>query len=369
MKTWKMVGILLFCFTCSWMLAQSENSSDEQDSQKEVSTVNPAVSGGTKNYIPIWKSSSTAGDSVIYQSTSGTNSGFVGIGTTNPVAAFEVNEAIPNSYNYIAYFNNTTEDVNTILTVESPQGITNIGVDQLGGSYLYSGTGNIYLGPDQTNTLWVGGFGCSNTCNGKVGMQTSTPQNPLDVAGSVAIGAYGGVDAAPSDGLIVSGYVGIGTPTPTNLLTLVKGGGPAIADGWSTYSSRRFKTNIQTLQGALEKVEQLRGVSYDLKATGKHEVGVIAEEVGAVVPEIVSWDKNGTDAQGVDYGRLTALLIEATKEQQTVIDQQQEQIEAQQKQIDLLASKVKTVETAVETNGNRQSTLQIVKASVSQLQN
>ena len=42
--------------------------------------------------------------------------------------------------------------------------------------------------------------------------------------------------------------VGIGT---TNLLTLGKGAGPSIADGWATYSSRRWKTNIQPLQNAL----------------------------------------------------------------------------------------------------------------------
>jgi len=107
----------------------------------------------------------------------------------------------------------------------------------------------------------------------------------------------------------------------------------AIGDGWDTYSSRRWKTNIQTLQGALATVEQLRGVSYDLKDSGKHEVGVIAEEVGAVVPEIVSWEKNGKDASGVDYSRLTALLIEATKEQQALIEKQQQRINKQQAQM------------------------------------
>ena len=117
------------------------------------------------------------------------------------------------------------------------------------------------------------------------------------------------------------GRVGIGTGlnSPTNLLTLVQGGGPAIADGWNTYSSRRWKTNIQPLQNALGKIEQLRGVSYDLKESGKHEIGVIAEEVGAVVPEVVSFEQNGKDARGVDYSRLTALLIEAVKQQQREI--------------------------------------------------
>ena len=118
------------------------------------------------------------------------------------------------------------------------------------------------------------------------------------------------------------GGVGIQTTTVTNSLTIGQGQGAALADGWNTYSSRRWKTNIQTLPDALDKVERLRGVSYDLKENGKHEIGVIAEEVGAVVPEIVQWDKNGKDANGVDYSRLTALLIEAVKQQQSEIRQE-----------------------------------------------
>jgi hypothetical protein len=54
-----------------------------------------------------------------------------------------------------------------------------------------------------------------------------------------------------------SGYVGIARTSPSNILTLLQSGGPAIADGWLTYSSRRWKTHIHTLDGALEKVEQL----------------------------------------------------------------------------------------------------------------
>ena len=162
-----------------------------------------------------------------------------------------------------------------------------------------------------------------------------------------------------------SGFVGIHTRTPSNVFTILQGAGPAIADGWDTYSSRKFKTNIQTLDGALAKVEQLRGVSYDLKANGKHEVGVIAEEVGQIVPEVVSWDKNGTDAQGVDYGRLTALLIEATKEQQILIRQQQQQLEVQKEQIALLASKMKTKQASMKTGNRVDSEIRTVKAEMS----
>ena len=53
-----------------------------------------------------------------------------------------------------------------------------------------------------------------------------------------------------------------------------------------------------------------------VKAGSKHDIGLIAEEVGEVVPEVVAYEENGVDAKGVDYARLTAVLIEAVKEQQ-----------------------------------------------------
>ncbi len=153
-----------------------------------------------------------------------------------------------------------------------------------------------------------------------------------------------------------------GTLQFQNPLVIGQGQGGAVADDWSTYSSRRFKTNIQTLPDALAKVEKLRGVSYTLKANGKHEIGVIAEEVGAVVPEVVTYEKNGVDARSVDYTRLTALLIEATKEQQTLIHQQQRQIKAQQVQIQAqqtqvarLVSQMRTVQAALKDSDRASS--------------
>ena len=116
-------------------------------------------------------------------------------------------------------------------------------------------------------------------------------------------------------------------------LAVGQGQGWAVADGWGTYSSRRFKTDIQTLPNALDKVEKLRGVSYTLKATGKREIGVIAEEVGKVVPEVVQYEENGVDARSVDYTRLTALLIEATKQQQAEIAEQRVALSGALKQI------------------------------------
>lgn len=126
-----------------------------------------------------------------------------------------------------------------------------------------------------------------------------------------------------------SGNVGIGVTDPGNILEVVQNSATdPIADAWTTYSSKRWKTNIQTIDGALDKVMQLRGVTYDWKESGRADIGLIAEEVGAVVPEVVAFEDNGIDARSVDYPRLVALLIQGMKEQQEIIASQQESIDA-----------------------------------------
>ena len=120
-----------------------------------------------------------------------------------------------------------------------------------------------------------------------------------------------------------NGNVGIGVRPPENILTVKRSSETdPIADGWTTYSSRRWKTGIKPIEGALDKVEQLRGVSFDWRENGKHDIGLIAEEVGKVVPEVVAYEENGSDAKSVDYARLVPLLVESIKEQQRVIRKQ-----------------------------------------------
>jgi hypothetical protein len=123
--------------------------------------------------------------------------------------------------------------------------------------------------------------------------------------------------------LASNGSVGIGTTSPQEKLQVI---GNICATGSVstclilTNSSRRWKTNISPVENALDKVQQLNGVYYDSKTDGKRNLGLIAEEAGKVVPEIVKYEENGKDAQGLDYSRLVALLIEAVKEQQKEIN-------------------------------------------------
>jgi hypothetical protein len=145
-----------------------------------------------------------------------------------------------------------------------------------------------------------------------------------------------------------TGNVGIGTTTPSNIVTVVRNSTTdPIADAWVTYSSKRWKTNIQTIQEALEKVRQLRGVTYDWKDGGKHDIGLIAEEVGKIVPEIVVYEKNGQDAVSVDYARLVALLIEALKEQDRELRMERDENAAQHAAIDMLLDRLQALEEDV----------------------
>ncbi|MBI3193373.1 MAG: tail fiber domain-containing protein [Ignavibacteriae bacterium] len=131
---------------------------------------------------------------------------------------------------------------------------------------------------------------------------------------------YGGVSSGDRMVITGDGKIGIGNSSPGNILTIQQSSATdPIADAWTTYSSRRWKENIKPLEGALEKVGKLQGVSYDWKETGKHDIGLIAEEVGKVIPEVVAYEENGVDAKSVDYARIVALLIEAIKQQQEEI--------------------------------------------------
>ena len=80
----------------------------------------------------------------------------------------------------------------------------------------------------------------------------------------------------------------------------------------TAYSDESLKTNIQTIDGALGKVEAVRGVTFDRIEDGSTSTGVVAQELLAVLPEAVHTDAYGVHS--VAYGNITGLLIEAVKE-------------------------------------------------------
>ena len=117
-----------------------------------------------------------------------------------------------------------------------------------------------------------------------------------------------------------------GWSASANRLQMDMSGNLTMAGDVIAFSDARVKTNVQTIEGALEKTLRLRGVTYnriDSEDTAT-KLGVIAQEVLEVIPEVVTLDNNGI--YGVSYGNLVGLLIEAIKEQQAQIDDLKKQL-------------------------------------------
>ena len=127
-------------------------------------------------------------------------------------------------------------------------------------------------------------------------------------------------------GLKGSGVTGIALGT-SGMGAMAKGGYiDFVADGpgidFVGNSSIRWKRDIQLISDPVEKVNALRGIyfNWDEDHGGHHDIGMIAEEVGKIIPEIVVYEGNGIDAYGMDYSKITPLLIEAIKAQQKEIE-------------------------------------------------
>ena len=119
------------------------------------------------------------------------------------------------------------------------------------------------------------------------------------------------------DSYFDGGNFGIGITSPTEKLHV---SGNILASGDITaYSDDSLKTNVQVIDNAVGKVEQLRGVTFDRIEDGSTSTGVIAQELKEVLPEAVHTDEQGVHS--VAYGNVVGLLIEAIKEQQKQIDE------------------------------------------------
>jgi hypothetical protein len=131
---------------------------------------------------------------------------------------------------------------------------------------------------------------------------------------------------------------------------------------WATgnvvaYSDRRKKENIETIENALLKVLQLRGVTYTRILEDHNDerddsfqglqMGMIAQEVEEVIPEVVSYDAE-SDEYGLDYPKMVGLLVESIKDQNVIVESQKEIINNQQKDIDILKEMVYNIQQLME---------------------
>lgn len=105
-------------------------------------------------------------------------------------------------------------------------------------------------------------------------------------------------------------FIRDGNNSNANRFTFDVSAGDFTATGNVTaYSDERLKENIRTIDNALDKVDNMRGVYYD--KDGRAETGVIAQEIERVLPEVVI---DGAEYKSVAYGNVVGILIEAIKE-------------------------------------------------------
>jgi len=125
------------------------------------------------------------------------------------------------------------------------------------------------------------------------------------------------------------------------------------ADGAGTNygapSSIRWKSDIRAIDEPLGKVLRMRGVyfNWDADHGGHHDVGMIAEEVGEVLPEVVEYEEDGKYTSGMDYSKLTPLLIEAVKAIKTELDERQKELEKKDSEIAELKERLSALEASV----------------------
>lgn len=301
--------------------------------------------------------------------------GNVGIGVTGPDAKLSVNGDIALPWGSQIKTTNTTHDGRTILGIgwDATDGdfvklyAPGAGATNLVSQLRLSERKGVYIDPEGKNTGNLGAeslalrFGAAGSGEGIASKRTTgTGQYGLDYYtnftnrmtiannGNVGIGTTGiptsrlhvvgtterGIFASSTDNVGVYGLSskaggGLGVYGHASAATGLNYGVRAVSsssDGYDFYasgpgtdygssSSIRWKRNIRNIDDTLEKLSRLRGIYFDWDAEhgGHHDVGMIAEEVGEVLPEIVTFEENGVDANGMDYSKMTPLLVESVK--------------------------------------------------------
>ena len=143
------------------------------------------------------------------------------------------------------------------------------------------------------------------------------------------IGVYGEASTGSGIGVYGKGKIGVeGVGQEYNFYAA----GPGI--NYASKSSIRWKRNVKAIENPLEKILELRGVSFDWDAAhgGKHDIGMIAEEVGKVLPEIVQYEDD-VHACAMDYSKVTPLVLEAVKALKAEVDALREEIAEKNTQI------------------------------------
>jgi hypothetical protein len=215
------------------------------------------------------------------------------------------------------------------------------GVNGAPGSSGSSGTSGANGAPGSSGSSGTSGANGANGANGTSGSSgTSGTSGNTGANGTSGTSGAGTLSGGTADRIAVfsgattlTAYANLRWDSTNSRLGI--GGAPSYplhvngeiygTDNITAYSDERAKKNIVTIEDALKKVLQLRGVYFDWKDKDKRGTGVIAQETLRVLPEVVSYAPD-IDQYSVAYGNIVGLLIEAIKEQQKQIDELKKKI-------------------------------------------
>lgn len=197
------------------------------------------------------------------------------------------------------------------------QALTYAEMDTNLGSYYFSSSldgNNLYL---------------HYTGSAEVPINQSSHRIPLtagQVAGTnfnVQYNNAGNLDGAP-DFIYSGSKVGVNNSVSDLTYNLEVSGSIRASDALLSNSDERLKENIYPIDNALSRVGQIEGVYFNWNNKSERQVGVIAQQVEKVLPEVVSEDKDSY--LSVDYSKLVPLLFEAINEQSSIIMDLEERI-------------------------------------------
>lgn len=180
--------------------------------------------------------------------------------------------------------------------------------------------------------------GENTQANGKCSTSMGRNTNAAAYA-SVALGEYNvaaGTAGSPvaTDPVLVVGN-GTSFMATSNAFTLLRNGNLTIAGTLTQNSDLRLKRDVAPLTGVLGRIAGIRGVSYEFKDTARspegRQIGLVAQEVRAAYPELVREDSRGS--LSVSYQNFTAVLLEAVKEQQALLEAKDAEIAAVRREL------------------------------------
>ena len=263
----------------------------------------PLTGTGSVGRVAKWNSVNTfTASSLIYD-----NGMSVGLGTSNTLADFHVQSSNTNSVTSVAFYNASGDN-------EAPK----LNLVKSRGNY---GSPSSVLNGDALGALnFVGYDGASFWYSASIKAHAAENWSTGANGSYIAISTTSVGSASPTEVIrITAGGVGIGTSSVSSTYKL-EVNGLLRSNGIEETSDKRYKKDIVTINDPVKKVLGLRGVTYnwrteefkDRNFTERLQMGLIAQEVEQVIPEVVMTDDNGW--KSVEYSKLVALLIEAIKE-------------------------------------------------------